>query len=103
VLVHTIHCHFCGGVVRDTATIQYQPPRASAQFALPRESTCDCTPPIVYEDSPLDHPAADDEHVGHVEQVKQVKQVEHIERVERHEPDASALRPDPSDPWKGAA
>jgi hypothetical protein len=58
--VHTIHCHFCGGVVRDTATIQYRPPRASAQFALPQESPCTCTPPIVYEDLPLIDPPADD-------------------------------------------
>lgn len=95
--MHTIHCHFCGGVVRNPKTIQYQPPRASAQFALPGASACDCTPPIVYEDSPLDDPPADDEDVGHVEQVKQVKQVERVE------PDASALRSNPSDPWKGAA
>jgi hypothetical protein len=58
--VHTIHCHFCGGVVRDPATIQYRPPRASAQFALPQTGLCTCTPPIVYEDSPLDDPPADD-------------------------------------------
>jgi len=58
--VHTIHCHFCGGVVRDQATIQYRPPRASAQFALPENGLCTCTPPIVYEDSPLDDPPADD-------------------------------------------
>jgi len=59
--VHTIHCHFCGGIVSDRATIQYRPPRASAQFALPQDSPCTCTPPIVYEDSPLDvHPEDDD-------------------------------------------
>lgn len=58
--VHTIHCHFCGGVVRDPATIQYRPPRASAQFALTQPGPCTCTPPIVYEDSPLDDPPADD-------------------------------------------
>jgi hypothetical protein len=59
--VHTIHCHFCGGVVGDRATIQYRPPRASAQFALPQDAPCTCTPPIVYEDSPLDvHPEDED-------------------------------------------
>src|SRR5213592_2418727 len=35
--VHTIHCHFCGGVVRDARTIKYRPPRASAQFAPPTD------------------------------------------------------------------
>ena len=59
--VHTIHCHFCGGVVRNPKTIQYRPPRASAQFALPQDGTCTCTPPIVYEDSPLDVHPDDDE------------------------------------------
>lgn len=76
--MQTIHCHFCGGVVRDRASIEYRPPRSSAQVALPQAGTCTCTPPIVYEDSPLD--------------------VEHVEPVTRVEP-----RPDPSDPWKGAA
>ena len=79
--MHTIHCHFCGGVVRDRATIEYQPPRSSAQVALPQGGTCTCTPPIVYEDSPLDAPPADDE---------------------RHDHAASPQRRDPSDPWKGA-
>jgi len=58
--VHTIHCHFCGGVVRDARTIKYRPPRASAQFAPPTDGPCTCTPPIVYEDSPLDTPPQDD-------------------------------------------
>ncbi len=62
--VHTIHCHFCGGIVRNTATIQYRPPRASAQFALPQNEACTCTPPIVYEDSPLDVHPDDDERVA---------------------------------------
>jgi hypothetical protein len=97
--VHTIHCHFCGGVVRDAATIQYQPPRASAQFALPQNSTCTCTPPIVYEDSPLDDPPAEDEPVKRVDRVVHVEPVEH---VQRHKQDAPARPPDASDPWKGA-
>ena len=59
-VVHTIHCHFCGGVIRDPATIQYRPPRASAQFALSQPGPCTCTPPIVYEDSPLADPPLDD-------------------------------------------
>jgi hypothetical protein len=58
--VHTIHCHFCGGVVREPATIQFRPPRASAQLALSQSGLCTCTPPIVYEDSPLDDPPVDD-------------------------------------------
>ena len=97
VSVHTIHCHFCGGVVRDRATIEYRPPRSSAQVALPQQGVCTCTPPIVYEDSPLDHPSAD------VERVERVQRVEQVKRVERQEPDASTRRPDPTDPWKGAA
>lgn len=59
-VVHTIHCHFCGGVIRDPATIQYRPPRASVQFALSQPGPCTCTPPIVYEDSPLADPPLDD-------------------------------------------
>lgn len=51
--VSTIHCHFCGGVIQDVATIEFRPPRASAQFALPQSTPCTCTPPIVYEDVPL--------------------------------------------------
>ena len=89
--MHTIHCHFCGGVVRDRATIEYQPPSSSAQVALPQNGICTCTPPIVYEDSPLDDPPTDDERI------------QPVARVERHERDAAAHPPDPSDPWKGAA
>ena len=88
--VHTIHCHFCGGVVPAPATIEYRPPRSSAQVALPQSGTCSCTPPIVYEDSPLDHPPADE--------VREAR----AERGERVEHDASAHPPDPSDPWKRA-
>lgn len=98
--MHTIHCHFCGGVVRDRATIEYRPPRSSAQVALPQTGTCTCTPPIVYEDSPLDDPPPDDERIQPVERVQPVARVERVERVER---DAAANPPDPSDPWKGAA
>src|SRR6266508_637279 len=71
--VHTIHCHFCGGVVKGRATIEYRPPRSSAQVALPQPGTCTCTPPIVYEDSPLD-----DERV---ERVERVSHVEHVKRI----------------------
>ncbi|HEX9283463.1 MAG TPA: hypothetical protein VF882_06720 [Gemmatimonadales bacterium] len=49
-----IHCHLCGGVIHDPATIEYHPPRASAQLALTRADPCTCTPPVVYEHSPLD-------------------------------------------------
>jgi hypothetical protein len=97
--VHTIHCHFCGGVVRDAATIRYLPPRASAQFALPQNGTCTCTPPVVYQDSPLDDPPADDEPVQRVERVERV---ERVDRVERQTRDAPTRAPAPSDPWKGA-
>ncbi len=48
-----IHCHFCGGVVQDPATIEHRPPRASAQFALPHQAPCTCTPPVVYEHPPV--------------------------------------------------
>jgi hypothetical protein len=98
--VHTIHCHFCGGVVPARAKIEYRPPRSSAQVALSHMGTCTCTPPIVYEDSPLDAPPADDERV---EPVEPVERVERPKRVERREPDAPPRRQDPSDPWKGAA
>ncbi len=103
--MQTIHCHFCGGVVKGRATIQYRPPRSSAQVALPQLGTCTCTPPIVYEDSPLDAPPADDEHVERVERVervKRVKRVEHVEHVERRKHDAPVHPSAPSDPWKGA-
>ena len=92
--MHTIHCHFCGGVVRDRATIEYRPPRSSAQVALLQNGICTCTPPIVYEDSPLDDPPTDAERI---------QPVARVERVERHQRDAAAHPPDPSDPWKGAA
>lgn len=88
--MHTIHCHFCGGVVPGRATIEYRPPRSSAQVALPQTGTCTCTPPIVYQDSPLDRPPPDEERV------------ERVEPVERQQHDATVYRPDPSDPWKGA-
>ena len=98
--MHTIHCHFCGGVVPARAKIEYRPPRSSAQVALSHMGTCTCTPPIVYEDSPLDDPPADDERIQPVERVQPVA---HVERVERPQRDAAAHPPDPSDPWKGAA
>ena len=49
-----IHCHSCGGVIGDLATIEYRPPRASAQVALTSLELCTCKPPIVYEHSPLE-------------------------------------------------
>ena len=48
-----IHCHFCGGIIQDPATIEYRPPRASAQFAMPQATPCTCAPPIVYEHPPM--------------------------------------------------
>jgi hypothetical protein len=95
--MQTINCAFCGGVVRDHATIEYRPPRSSAQVALSHMGACACTPPIVYEDSPLDHVPTDDASV------ERVRQVERVEPVERRERDAPAHLPDRSDPWKGAA
>jgi len=88
--VHTIHCHFCGGVVRNPKTIQYRPPRASAQFALPGESICDCTPPIVYEDSPLDHPPADDPEDPDAQE-------------DQDEADDAPAASAPPDPWRRAS
>jgi hypothetical protein len=49
-----IHCNFCGGVIRDPATIEYRPPRASAQIALTNLELCTCSPPIVYEHLPIE-------------------------------------------------
>ncbi len=51
-----VHCHFCGGIIADPAGIEYRPPRASAQLAMPHEGPCDCSPPIVYEDPPVIEP-----------------------------------------------
>jgi hypothetical protein len=51
--VSQIHCHFCGGVIQDVATIDYRPPRASAQFAMPHQAPCTCAPPVVYEHPPV--------------------------------------------------
>jgi hypothetical protein len=48
-----IHCHFCGGVIDSPEGIEYRPPRASAQIALPHGEPCECTVPVVYEDPPL--------------------------------------------------
>ncbi len=39
-----IHCHLCGGVIHDPATIEYHPPRASAQLALTRADPCTPAP-----------------------------------------------------------
>jgi hypothetical protein len=47
-----IRCHMCGGLVGDVARIEYRPPRASQQFALPHDEPCTCSPPVVYEDPP---------------------------------------------------
>lgn len=52
-MTDTTHCHFCGGFIRNPATIQYQPPRMSAQVAAPTTEPCTCSPPIVYEDPPV--------------------------------------------------
>ena len=49
----SVHCHLCGGLVQDPATIEYRPPRSSAMFAMPHEGPCECRPPVVYEDPPL--------------------------------------------------
>src|SRR5216117_208623 len=51
--VSQIHCHFCGGIIQDVATIEYRPPRASAQFAMPQPTPCTCSPPVVYEHPPV--------------------------------------------------
>jgi len=48
-----IHCHFCGGVIQDAAEIEYRPPRASAQFAVPQTAPCGCVTPVVYEHPPM--------------------------------------------------
>ena len=100
--MHTIHCHFCGGVVPAGAKIEYRPPRSSAQVALTQAGACTCTPPIVYEDLPLDHPPADEARVERVKRVEHIKHVEQVKHVEHHEHDAPARPPAPSDPWKGA-
>jgi hypothetical protein len=99
VLVRTIHCHFCGGVVPARAKIEYRPPRSSAQVALPQPGTCTCTPPIVYEDSPLDDPPPDDEQVESVTRAKHGKPVEQVKHIKHDEHDAPTR---PADPWKGA-
>jgi hypothetical protein len=39
-MMTAIHCHFCGGVISDPATIEYRPPRASAQLALSQPDLC---------------------------------------------------------------
>ena len=51
--VSQIHCHFCGGLIEDVATIEYRPPRASAQYAMPQPAPCTCSPPVVYEHPPV--------------------------------------------------
>ena len=57
-----VHCHFCGGVVQDTGSIEYRPPRASAQFAMPHGSACECARPVIYEDPPIvDQPSSEGE------------------------------------------
>jgi len=52
-MMSQIHCHFCGGVIPDPALIDHRPPRASAQFAMPHQAPCTCSPPVVYEHPPM--------------------------------------------------
>ncbi|PYP21669.1 MAG: hypothetical protein DMD53_06380 [Gemmatimonadetes bacterium] len=49
-----MHCHFCGGVIPNGAKVKYLPPRVTAQVAPAHPDPCSCSPPIVYEHSPLD-------------------------------------------------
>lgn len=63
-MMSSIHCHSCGGVISDPATIEYRPPRASAQLALSQPDLCTCTPPIVYEDPPVIEPPKDEAGPG---------------------------------------
>ena len=43
-----IHCHACGGLITDPATVSYRlAPRAIVP-ALPHNAPCTCTPSIVY-------------------------------------------------------
>lgn len=53
-MTKAIHCHFCGGVISDPSTIEYRPPRVSAQLAPPNTDACTCSPPIVYEHAPIE-------------------------------------------------
>jgi hypothetical protein len=49
------HCHLCGGLIPKGVKVEYEAPRATAQHAEPHDGVCDCTPPVVYQEAPIEH------------------------------------------------
>ena len=50
--MHEIHCHTCGGLINEPATISYRPPIATTMPAAPYGGLCTCKPAIVYGPPP---------------------------------------------------
>ena len=46
--MNEIHCHTCGGLVGDPATVSHRLASAAIVPALPQGTRCQCTPPIVF-------------------------------------------------------
>jgi hypothetical protein len=47
-----IHCHTCGGLITDPASVSYRLPSGTAVTAQPRAGLCTCTPSVVYGPPP---------------------------------------------------
>ena len=47
-----IYCHSCGGFICDPRHIEYRLAGNAPQRAVPRNSFCSCTPPVVYGPPP---------------------------------------------------
>jgi hypothetical protein len=46
--MNEIHCHVCGGSVRDPVTVSYRVASAAIIPAQPSGASCNCAPAIVY-------------------------------------------------------
>ena len=47
-----IHCHGCGGLVTDPASVSYRLASDTAARTAPHSGPCSCAPPIVYGPPP---------------------------------------------------
>jgi hypothetical protein len=46
--MNQIHCHVCGGFIKNPATVSYRLASAATFTAQPHSARCECTPSIVY-------------------------------------------------------
>jgi hypothetical protein len=50
--MNEIHCHVCGGFIKDPANVSYRKSPEGTIAAGPHSAICPCTPAIVYGISP---------------------------------------------------